>query len=124
MKSYKAAFDHLQTLGISRWDTSPPNSGKIKYFNAENKQVAEADYKVILSIGPGAKYTMAPAISIYKTLGIPFLEISDDEPLVVENITDENVIWTRAEKIAEKANAEFVYKCSTLLVAIFGFKLL
>jgi len=122
MKLHKEAFEYLKTLGVSRWDAFPPNSGKIKWFNAENKIVAEADYKVILSVGPGPKYTMAHAIDIYKTSGIPFLEILDEEPNVVENITDENVIWARAEKVAEKAGADFAYQCSTLLVAVFGLK--
>lgn len=122
MKPNKEIVQQFEALGIVKWDTNPPKEGKIKWFNTENKIIAEADYKIILSIGPGNKYTMAYDISVYETIGIPFVEKLDEEPSVVDNVANDDAIWSRAEKVATKANAEFVYKCHTLLVAVFGFK--
>lgn len=122
MKGFKEAFEELESLGVSRWDTMPPQDGKIKWFNASNDIVAEADYKVILSVGPGNMYTMAYDIGIYKSMGIPIIEKLEDGPALVEDLTGEKEIRDRAELVGTLAKAEFVYQCSSLLVAVFGFK--
>ncbi|TNE92588.1 MAG: hypothetical protein EP330_01190 [Deltaproteobacteria bacterium] len=118
MLDHVEAKSRLTALGVARWDTSPPTDGVIRWFDASGAAVATGKYRVILSVGPGAKYTMAHAIGAYASIGIPFVEAVADEPTVVEGITDEADIWARAERVAEAVGAEFVYQCSTLLVAV------
>lgn len=122
MKSKREAHKYLASLGAVRWDTNPPSKGRIIWYDTSDNEIATASYKVILSVGPGNMYTMAYGITGYKLLKIPFVEKADDGPVVVESVTDENVIISRAEAIGKKINADMIYQCLTLLVAIFDFK--
>ena len=121
MLDHTQAFERLGTLGVSRWDTSPPESGIIRWFNAANEEVARGRYAVILSVGPGPKYTMGHAIAAYATLGIPAVEDVDGGPAVVDRFTADGPVWERAEAIGTTVGADFVYQCSTLLVAVFDY---
>ncbi len=122
MQGHKEAKAKLTEIGVSRWDTNPPQEGIIKWYNSNNDVIAKGKYAVILSVGPGLKYTMAYDIGIYKSMGIPFIEKKEDGPAVVEGIKEEASTWARAEKVAAIAKADFVYQCSTLLVAVTEFE--
>ena len=76
----------LGDLGVSKWDTNPPEEGKIRWYDSSDKLLADADYKVILSVEPGAIYTMGYAIQIYTELGIPFTEKVDELPNIVRDL--------------------------------------
>ena len=117
----KDAFELLDQLGVSRWSTTPPSAGRIQWFDRGGDEIASADYKVILSVGPGDKYTMGYAIDVYDREQIPYLEKSDDGPDIVVGFSEEKV-WQRAEDAASEHGADFVYQCDTLVVAIFNFE--
>ena len=121
MKGRREAFAELAALGATRWDTNPPIDGKIRWFNKDFCQIAEAEYAVILSVGPGARYTMGWAIPIYSTAGIPFVPDQGDGPSVVD-VTSDDQVWARAEAVGRAIGADFVYACGTLLIAVHGFK--
>jgi hypothetical protein len=110
----------LTDLGVVRWDTNPPADGRIRWFDASGKEVAAGRYQVILSVGPGAKYTMGWAIPIYASMKIPFVPKVDEGPSVAD-VTADAEIWQRAEAVGSAIGAEFVYNCSTLLVAVTEF---
>lgn len=116
------AFKMLADLGVSRWDTNPPENGKIRWYDQTNRQLAEADYKVILSVGPGAMYTMGHAIQTYIELGIPFVEKVDNLPDTVSDLKTDAEVWERAESVGEVSGADFTYQCRTLIVAVFNFR--
>lgn len=115
------AFKMLGNLGVTRWDTNPPEEGKIKWYDSEDELIAEADYKVILSVGPGALYTMGYAISIYPELGIPFTGKVDELPDIVSDLKADAEVWERAESVGELVGADFTYQCRSLIVAVFNF---
>lgn len=123
MLTREQAKQQLSDLGIVRWDTNPPSEGVIRWFTADGEVVAAADYQVVLSVGPGAKYTMGHAISAYGSLGIPVAPKVDEEPVVVEDVKGDADVWARAEAVGTAVGAEFVYQCSTLIVAVFEFRL-
>lgn len=56
---------------VASWTTFPPAAGVIRFWSARSKMVATGRFRVILSYGPGEKYTMAWAIDAYRLLGIP-----------------------------------------------------
>lgn len=112
----------LGDLGVSKWDTNPPEEGKIRWYDSSDKLLADADYKVILSVEPGAIYTMGYAIQIYTELGIPFTEKVDELPNIVRDLKSDADVWKRAESVGEAVGADFTYQCRSLLVAVFGFR--
>lgn len=115
------AFRMLGDLGVARWETNPPEQGRIKWFGDSDELIAEGDYSVILSVGPGAVYTMGYAVETYPALGIPFVDKIDEFPSFVADIKTEGEIWKRAEAVGEAIGADFVYQCRTLLVAVSNF---
>jgi hypothetical protein len=118
----KEAFARLAALGAHRWDTNPPREGRIRWFDRSYKEVASGRYAVILSAGPGPMYTMGFAVEAYRNLGIPVVPAMDDGPPIVADISDEAQIWARAEAIGAAIGADFVYPCSTLVVAVTGLR--
>ena len=116
------AFRMLGDLGVSRWETNPPEEGRIRWYDPGDKLLAEADYKVILSVGPGAIYTMGYAIRSYPELGIAFTEKVDELPDMVSDLKTDAEVWQRAESVGESVGADFTYQCRNLLVAVFGFR--
>ena len=121
MKSYKIAFEELKATGVTRWDTFPPKEGIVRWSTADGKEVARGKFKVIISVGPGQRYTLGYSINVYATAGIPFVEKVDDGPEIVDNVADESEIWERAEAIGQAVGADFCYQCGNILVAVFEF---
>jgi hypothetical protein len=115
------AFVMLGNLGASRWDTNPPEEGRIRWYNSSDKLIAEADYRVILSVGPGAMYTMGYAIRLYTELGIPYTKQVDQLPDIVSEVKSDAEVWKRAEEVGRLTDAEFTYQCGNLLVAVYNF---
>lgn len=56
---------------IASWTTFPPAAGVIRFWSADSKVLATGRFQVLLSYGPGEKYTMAWAIDAYRSAGIP-----------------------------------------------------
>ncbi len=38
----------LGDLGVSKWDTNPPEEGKTRWYDSADQLLADADYKVVL----------------------------------------------------------------------------
>ncbi len=112
----------LEEIGAKRWETAPPQAGKIAWFDEGGRKVAEGRYRVILSYGPGVEYTMAWNIGIYNQVGIPTVGKEYDEGPGKVDGADKADAWKRAIAVGEKAGAEFVYLCTWLWVAVNDFK--
>ena len=110
------------TLGIVRWDTHPPHEGQIRFGNAAGEIVATGSYRVILSFGPGGRYTMGWAVDAYTTQGIPVVaRRSAHDPGTVEPATRADA-EARAIAVAHEEQASFAYPCDHVFVAVFGFQ--
>lgn len=109
----------LEKLGISRWDFLPPEEGKIKFYNDSDVKVAEGDYQLLLSYGPGNKYTMAWAIDAYQPFPVAERLSQDAEAMVEPALLDDAMV--KAMEIGEHLQADFVYRAATIYVAVFNF---
>lgn len=124
MKTNVELFEELKSLGIDgdNWSIEPLSKGKITWLSSDKKPLAEADFKVILKVGPRAMYTMAYAIEEFKVKNIPYVEKVDDGPIYMENLAKDSIVWDRGREVGDKIGADFVFACQTLLVAVFNFK--
>gem|GEM_PF-7007733 len=110
----------LEKLGVTRWDFLPPEEGKIKFYNAQDVKVAEGGYQLLLSFGPGNKYTMAWAIDAYKPFPVAERMSEDAEAVIEPALLDDAMI--KAMEIGEHIQADFVYRAATIYVAVFNFE--
>lgn len=53
------------------WDTYPPEKGVIQFRSVDGTVIAVGRYRVVLSYGPGERYTLAWGIDAYRSLGVP-----------------------------------------------------
>lgn len=109
----------LEKIGVARWDFLPPQEGKLKFFNAADQKVGEGEYQLILSYGPDERYTMAWAIDAYKPFPVAAKLDEAQERVVSPALLDDAMI--KALEIGEALGADFVYKASTIYVAVFNF---
>ncbi len=109
---------NLDRLGVDRWDTFPPQEGRIRFLRGD-QAVASGRYQVVLSFGPGDKYTMGWAIGAYRASGIPFVERElAPGPEVVQPATRALAQQRGEQVLAGMGDAGFLYWCSTLLVIV------
>lgn len=114
--------DRLEALGVVRWDTAPPEQGRIRFLDREGHVVASGCYQVVLSYGPGQDYTMGWNIGAYRAAGIPFVgRAVAGQPAAVEGASREHA-WERGMQVAARLGCDFPYWCSTVLVAVTHFR--
>lgn len=96
---------------------------KIKITNVNNKNLAEGNFRIILSQLSKDIYCMAWAIDKYTTHQVVGQEIAGI-PAVFENITEDEA-YKKALEISEKANADMLWPemIDSLYLAVFNFKL-
>lgn len=119
---HEVVVDRLNALGVERWDTAPPEQGRIRFLNGDGRVVASGCYQVVLSYGPSEQYTMGWAIGAYRAAGIPFVaRTSAGEPAAVHGASREQA-WARGLEVAAGIECDLLYWCSTLLVAVTEFR--
>jgi hypothetical protein len=111
----------LAELGVTRWDTAPPEQGRIRFCDRSGAVVGHGRYAVVLSYGPGDRYRMAWEIAAYRAAGIPVVGRDlAGEPAAVEGAS-RDAAWRRGQQIADAVGCDFLYWCDSLLVAVFDF---
>jgi len=91
---------------VASWTTFPPAAGLIHFGSADSKVLATGRFRVILSYGPGEKYTMAWAIDAYRSLGVPLVPRAlRTEAATYDPATREEALAHGRRIIAESANA-------------------
>ncbi|MDX2302026.1 MAG: hypothetical protein NW226_04460 [Microscillaceae bacterium] len=110
----------LRKLDVVKWDYMPLQQGKIKFYNKKNEKVAEGNFKIILSQGPGNSFDFAWNIFSY-----PTFPIIDKPALFQENTSSPSTAteaFRVALEIASEFEADFIHQTLRMYLAVFDFK--
>lgn len=111
-----AAADLLRR--VVSWETFPPAAGTIRFLSAASEVLATGRFRVILSYGPGAKYTLAWALDVYRAAGIPVVPraLSADE--AVHQPATRDAALAHARRLIAGAEGAFPFWAGDALLEV------